>query len=57
MQAAITLRDRGHNVNLYEKSELGGQFNQAWLPPNKQNLKKCILLRLLLLRGRLILTV
>ena len=42
MQAAITLRDRGHNVNLYEKSELGGQFNQAWLPPNKQNLKELV---------------
>ncbi len=42
MQAAITLRDRGHNVNLYEKNELGGQFNQAWLPPNKQNLKELV---------------
>ncbi len=42
MQAALTLRDRGHDVNLYEKDELGGQFNLAWLPPNKQNLKELV---------------
>jgi 2,4-dienoyl-CoA reductase-like NADH-dependent reductase (Old Yellow Enzyme family)/thioredoxin reductase len=42
MQAAITLRDRGHDVNLYEKNELGGQFNLAWLPPNKQSLKELV---------------
>ncbi len=42
MQAAITLRDRGHNVNLYEKNEMGGQFNQAWLPPNKGSLKALV---------------
>jgi len=42
MQAALTLHDRGHDVNLYEKDELGGQFNLAWLPPNKQSLKELV---------------
>ena len=35
MQAAVTLRKRGHAVDLYEKDELGGQFNLAPLTPNK----------------------
>ena len=35
MEAAITLKERGHQVDLYEKSKLGGQFNLASLPPNK----------------------
>ncbi len=39
MQAAITLRERGHRVVLYEKKELGGQFNLASLPPNKESLR------------------
>ena len=42
MQAAITLKDRGHDVDLYEKSKLGGQFNLAWLPPNKSSLKEIV---------------
>jgi len=42
MQAAITLRDRGHDVDLYEKFDLGGQFNLAYLPPNKGNMKEII---------------
>jgi 2,4-dienoyl-CoA reductase-like NADH-dependent reductase (Old Yellow Enzyme family)/thioredoxin reductase len=42
MQAAITLRDRGHDVDLYEKYELGGQFNLASLPPNKGNMKEIV---------------
>ncbi len=42
MQAAISLTDRGHKVDLYEKQELGGQFNLAWLPPNKQSLKELV---------------
>ncbi len=29
MEAALTLKKRGHNVDLYEKNELGGQFNLA----------------------------
>ncbi len=39
MQAAISLTDKGHIVDLYEKDELGGQFNLAWLPPKKESLK------------------
>ena len=42
MQTALTLRDKGHDVNLYEKDELGGQFNLAWLPPNKKSLKELV---------------
>ncbi|MBN2175903.1 MAG: FAD-dependent oxidoreductase [Bacteroidales bacterium] len=42
MEAAITLRNRGHDVDLYEKNEPGGQFNLAYLPPNKENMKDLI---------------
>ncbi len=42
MEAALTLNERGHQVTLYEKEELGGQFNLAWLPPKKETLKKII---------------
>ncbi len=42
MEAAITLRDKGHQVDLYEKDKLGGQFNLAFLPPNKSNLKEIV---------------
>ena len=42
MQIAITLKDKGYNVDLYEKNELGGQFNLAYLPPNKKSLKRII---------------
>ncbi len=42
MQAAITLRQRGHDVDLYEKDKLGGQFTLAPLPPNKGSLQEII---------------
>jgi len=42
MEAALTLRKRGHYVELYEQSELGGQFNLAWLPPHKDSLQSII---------------
>ncbi len=42
MEAALTLSERGHEVNLYEKDELGGQFNLAWLPPKKESLKELV---------------
>ncbi len=42
MEAAITLRQRGHNVTLFEKNELGGQFNFAPLPSQKESLQKQI---------------
>ena len=42
MTAAITLKQRGHEVTLFEKNKLGGQFNLAFLPPHKQSLVKII---------------
>ncbi len=39
MEAAITLKNRGHEAVIFEKNKLGGQFNLAWLPPNKESLK------------------
>jgi 2,4-dienoyl-CoA reductase (NADPH2) len=42
MQAAIVLKERGFNVTIFEKDKLGGQFNLAYLPPKKGNLKKII---------------
>lgn len=42
MEAAITLRQRGHKVTLFEKNNLGGQFNFAPLPSNKHSLQKQI---------------
>jgi 2,4-dienoyl-CoA reductase (NADPH2) len=42
MEAAITLRRRGHNVDLYEKDKPGGQFNLAPLTPNKESMKNLV---------------
>ncbi len=42
MQAAITLKERGHNIDLYEKDKLGGQFNFAPLTPNKKSMAKLV---------------
>ncbi len=42
MQAAITLYDRGHEVDLYEKGELGGQFNLAPLTPHKRSMARLV---------------
>jgi len=42
MEAAITLKKRGHQVELFEKNKLGGQFNLASLPPNKEVLKELV---------------
>ncbi len=42
MTAAINLKKRGHNVTLFEKDKLGGQFNLAYLPPHKKSLRKII---------------
>ena len=38
MEAVLTLKKRGHHVDLYEKNELGGQFNLAPLTPNKKSM-------------------
>jgi 2,4-dienoyl-CoA reductase-like NADH-dependent reductase (Old Yellow Enzyme family)/thioredoxin reductase len=40
LQAALTAHRRGHRVTLFEKSQLGGQFALAFLPPGKQRLEK-----------------
>ncbi len=42
MEAAVRLKERGAEVTLFEKEELGGQFNLAYLPPNKQSLKEIV---------------
>ena len=42
MEAAVTLKKRGHEVVLYERDRLGGQFNLASLPPNKESLSKLV---------------
>ena len=38
MEAALTLKKRGHDVDLYEKDKPGGQFNLAPLTPNKKSM-------------------
>ena len=42
MEAAVDLTKKGHNVDLFEKDELGGQFNLAYLPPHKNSLKELV---------------
>jgi pyruvate/2-oxoglutarate dehydrogenase complex dihydrolipoamide dehydrogenase (E3) component len=42
MQAAIVLRKRGHEVKLYEKNTLGGQFNLAPLTPKKKSMARLV---------------
>ncbi len=42
LQAALTLSDRGHHVDLFEKDRVGGQFNLAWLTPNKRSMEKLV---------------
>ncbi len=42
MEAAIILKKRGHEVNLYEKDELGGQFVFAPLTPHKKSMGKLV---------------
>ena len=38
IEAALTLKRRGHHVDLYEKDKLGGQFNLAPLTPKKKSM-------------------
>jgi 2,4-dienoyl-CoA reductase (NADPH2) len=42
MQASITLKKRGHEVDLYEKKKLGGQFNLAHLTPHKKSMESLV---------------
>ena len=42
MEAALLLKERGHKVTIYEKDELGGQFNLAPLTPYKKPMGKLV---------------
>src|SRR6056297_926328 len=42
MEAALTLKAKGHEVTIFEKDKLGGQFNLASLPPKKGSLKEIV---------------
>jgi len=42
METVLTLKKRGHIVDLYEKNELGGQFNLAPLTPNKKSMEALV---------------
>jgi len=42
MEAALTLKKRGHHVTLFEKDKLGGQFILAPLTPNKKSMATLI---------------
>ena len=42
MEAVLVLEKRGHEVDLYEKDKLGGQFNLAPLTPKKVSLGKLV---------------
>ena len=41
-EAALRLVRKGHKVTLFEKEEVGGQFELAALPPKKQSLHKIV---------------
>jgi pyruvate/2-oxoglutarate dehydrogenase complex dihydrolipoamide dehydrogenase (E3) component len=40
MEAAQVASDRGHRVVLFEKADLGGQFNLSFIPPGKEMMKR-----------------
>lgn len=42
MEAALILKQRGHDVDLYEKDYLGGQFNLAPLTPYKKSMNALV---------------
>lgn len=42
MEAAVSLTQQGHQVTLFEKEKLGGQFLLAALPPHKESLQELI---------------
>jgi 2,4-dienoyl-CoA reductase-like NADH-dependent reductase (Old Yellow Enzyme family)/thioredoxin reductase len=42
IQAALTARQRGHRVTLFEKKQLGGQFGLAFIPPGKQRIQSSL---------------
>ncbi|MBW2108713.1 MAG: FAD-dependent oxidoreductase [Deltaproteobacteria bacterium] len=42
MEAALTVKERGHDVVLFEQDQLGGQFNLACLAPRKKKFFRII---------------
>ncbi len=42
MEAAITLKQRGHSVALFEKEKPGGQFNYAPMTPKKRSMEALV---------------
>jgi len=42
LEAAVEMKKRGYLITVFEKNQVGGQFNLAYLPPHKQSLKKLI---------------
>lgn len=42
IQASITLKNKGHEVDLFEKDRLGGQFNLAHLTPHKKPMESLV---------------
>jgi 2,4-dienoyl-CoA reductase-like NADH-dependent reductase (Old Yellow Enzyme family)/thioredoxin reductase len=42
MEAAITLKHRGHSVDLFEKEKPGGQFNYAPMTPKKRSMEALV---------------
>ncbi len=42
MEAAMTLKKRGHSVDIYEKDKMGGQFILAPLTPYKKSMARLI---------------
>jgi len=42
MEIAALLTKKGHQITIFEKNKLGGQFELAYLPPKKESLKKLI---------------
>lgn len=42
IQAALTAHRRGHQVTLFERGRLGGQFALAWMAPGKHPMKQTL---------------
>lgn len=42
MEAALNLMQRGHQVDLFEKNKLGGQFDLDYRTPHKKSMEKIV---------------
>jgi len=40
IQAALTAAQRGHEVVLFDRNQLGGQFNLSYIPPGKMMMRR-----------------